>query len=121
MQPFSEGFTAPTWAHVLVLLVGTILTPGRRTVAAALRVVGLEQAGDFTNYHRVLNRNRWSGRWVARCLFRVLVNALVPTGPVVMGLDDTIERRWGAKIKARGICVGGVLRYIGNDHGAGWA
>jgi hypothetical protein len=68
-----------------------------------LSVVGLEQAGDFTNYHRVLNRNRWSGRWVARCLFRVLVNALVPTGPVVMGLDDTIERRWGAKIKARGI------------------
>jgi hypothetical protein len=84
-------------------------------------VVGLEQAGDFTNYHRVLNRKRWSGRWVARCLFRVLVNALVPTGPVVMGLDDTIERRWGAKIKARGICVGGVLRCIGNDHGAGWA
>ena len=95
MQPFSEGFTAPTWAHVLVLIVGTILTPGRRTVAAALRVVGLEQAADFTNYHRVLNRNRWSGR-----LFRDLVDALVPTGPVVMGLDDTIERRWGAKIKA---------------------
>ena len=103
MQPFREGFTAPTWAHVLLLVVGAILTPGRRTVAAALRVVGLEQAVDFTNYHRVLNRNRWSSRWVARCLFRVPVNNLVPTGPVVMGLDDTIERRWGAKIKARGI------------------
>ena len=103
MQPFREGFTAPTWEHVLVLIVGSILTPGRRTVAAALRVVGLEHAADFTNYHRVLNRNRWSSRWVARCLFRVLVNRLVPTGPVIMGLDDTIERRWGAKIKARGI------------------
>jgi hypothetical protein len=103
MQPFSEGFTAPTWQHVLVLIVGTILTPGRRTVAAALRVVGLEQTADFTNYHRVLNRNRWSSRWVARCLFRMLVNSFVPTGPVVIGLDDTIERRWGAKIKARGI------------------
>ena len=77
--------------------------PGRRTVAAALRVVGFEQAMDFANYHRVLNRNRWSSRWVARCLLRVLVNNLVPTGPVIMGLDDTIERRWGAKIKARGI------------------
>jgi hypothetical protein len=103
MQPFREGFTAPTWEHVLVLIVGSILTPGRRTVAAALRVVGFEQAMDFANYHRVLNRNRWSSRWVARCLFRVLVNNLVPTGPVIMGLDDTIERRWGAKIKARGI------------------
>ena len=103
MQPFSEGFTAPTWEHVLVLIVGSILTPGRRTVAAALRVMGLDQTPNFTNYHRVLNRNRWSGRWVARCLFRGLVNTFVPIGPVVMGLDDTIERRWGAKIKARGI------------------
>jgi DDE superfamily endonuclease len=103
MQPFREGFTAPTWEHVLVLIVGSILTPGRRTVAAALRVVGLERAMDFTNYHRVLNRNRWSSRWVARCLLSVLVNNLVPTGPVIMGLDDTIERRWGAKIKSRGI------------------
>ena len=103
MQPFREGFTAPAWEHVLVLIVGSILSPGRRTVAAALRVMGLEQSADFTNYHRVLNRHRWSGRWVARCLFRSLVNSLVPTGPVVMGLDDTIERRWGAKIKARGI------------------
>ena len=103
MLPFREGFTAPTWDHVLVLIVGSILTPGRRTVAAALRVMGLEQTADFTNYHRVLNRNRWSSRWVARSLFRVLVNSLVPSGPVVFGLDDTIERRWGAKIKARGI------------------
>ena len=103
MQPFREGFTAPAWEHVLVLIVGSILSPGRRTVAAALRVMGLEQTADFTNYHRVLNRHRWSGRWVARCLFRSLVNSLVPTGPVVMGLDDTIERRWGAKINARGI------------------
>jgi hypothetical protein len=103
MQPFREGFTAPTWEYVLVLIVGSILSPSRRTVAAALRVMGLVQTADFTNYHRVLNRNRWSGRWVARCLFRSLVNSLVPTGPVVMGLDDTVERRWGAKIKARGI------------------
>jgi hypothetical protein len=51
-----------------------------------LRVVGLEQTADFTNYHRVLNRNRWSSRWVARCLVRVLVNSFVPSGPVVIGL-----------------------------------
>jgi hypothetical protein len=93
MQPFKEGFTAPTWQHVLVLMVGTILAPGRRTVAAALRVAGLEHAVDFTNYHRVLNRNRWSSRWVARSLFLVLVNNLAPIGPLVIGLDDTIERR----------------------------
>ncbi|MGA7534917.1 MAG: transposase, partial [Pseudolabrys sp.] len=103
MQPFQPGFTAPTWQHVLVLIVGAILTPGRRTVAAALRVIGLDQDPHFTNYHRVLNRNQWSSRWLARCLLRLMIATFVPTGPVIVGLDDTIERRWGAKIKARGI------------------
>jgi hypothetical protein len=103
MQPFQKGFTAPTWQHVLVLIVGAILTPGRRTVTAALRVTGLAQDPHFTNYHRVLNRNCWSSRRIARCLLRLLIDALVPAGPVIIGLDDTLERRWGAKIKARGI------------------
>ena len=88
MQPFQQGFTAPTWQHVLVLILGAILTPGRRTVAAALRVTGLAQDPHFTNYHRVLNRNHWSSRWIARCLLRLLIDTLVPTGPVVIGLDD---------------------------------
>ncbi|MDQ2802268.1 MAG: transposase [Pseudomonadota bacterium] len=103
MQPFSESFTTPTWQHVLVLVVGAMLTPGRRTVAAALRVTGLDQDSHFTNYHRVLNRNRWSSRAISRQLFRLLVSAFVPQGPIIIGLDDTLERRWGAKISARGI------------------
>ncbi len=103
MEPFRQGFTNPTWQHVLVLIVGAILSPGRRTVAAALRVTGLDQDPWFTNYHRVLNRNRWSSRRVSRCLLRLLVSSFVPDGPVIIGLDDTLERRWGAKIKARGI------------------
>jgi hypothetical protein len=104
MQPFRGAFTAPTWRHVLVLVTGAILVPGRRTVASALRVMGLEQVTHFGNYHRVLNRNIWSGRWLSRQLFRLLVDTFVPDGdPVVIGLDDTIERRWGARIKARGI------------------
>ena len=104
MQPFGGAFTAPTWRHVLVLVMGAILVPGRRTVASALRVMGLEQVAQFCNYHRVLNRNIWSCRWLSRRLFRLLVDAFVSDDdPVVIGLDDTIERRWGARIKARGI------------------
>lgn len=103
MAPFRDSFTAPTWQHVLVLIAGTILSPGRRTIAAALRVVGREQDPTFTNYHRVLNRNCWSSRSLARCLLGLLVNTFVPDGPVIIGLDDTLERRWGARIKARGI------------------
>jgi hypothetical protein len=103
MAPFSGMFTAPTWQRVLVLLIGAVLSPRRRTVAAALRVTGLDQDPHFTNYHRVLNRGRWSSRRVARCLFCLLVKTFIPSGPVIIGLDDTLERRWGAKIAARGI------------------
>ena len=104
LQPFRGAFTAPTWEHVLVLVMGAILVPGRRTVAAALRVMGLGQARHFTTYHRVLNRNAWSARELSRRLLIRLVDAFVPDGePVVMGLDDSIERRWGARIKKRGI------------------
>jgi hypothetical protein len=70
---------------------------------AALRVMGLDHGAGFAVYHRVLSLGRWSSRAVAHRLLLLLVAALVPKGPVVIGLDDTIERRWGAKIKARGI------------------
>ena len=103
MAPFAGYFTRPTWANLLVLVAGAVLSPGRRTVAAALSSMGLREAATFTNYHRVLNRSRWSGQAAARCLLGLLVAAFVPSGPVVVGIDETIERRWGVRIKARGI------------------
>jgi hypothetical protein len=93
----------PTWDHVLVLVAGALLSPGRRTVTAALRVMDLDQSASFAVYHRVLSTARWSARRVAQRLLHLLVAAFVRDGPVVIGLDDTIERRWGTKIKARGI------------------
>ena len=103
MQPFASAFTPASWRHGLVLVAGVVLAPGRRTVTAALRVMGLDQGAGFAVYHRVLSLGRWSSRAVAHRLLLLLVTALVPAGPVVIGLDDTIERRWGPKIKARGI------------------
>jgi len=103
MRPFAVYFTTAVWRHVLVLVAGALLTPGRRTVTAALRIMGLDQAPGFAVYHRVLSMGGWSSRVLAHRLLLLLVAAFVPTGPVVVGLDDTIERRWGAKIKARGI------------------
>src|SRR6201997_5050118 len=104
LVPFAELFTRPAWSHVPLLLAGAILAPGRRTVTAALRILGRDHAPDFCTFHRVLNRAVWSPRGAAHHLLLLLVNTLVPAGaPIVIGLDDTIERRWGAKIKARGI------------------
>jgi len=103
MRPFMAGFTGPTWRHVPLLVAGAILAPGRRTVTAMLQVMGLRQVSTFSNYHRVLNRNRWSSRAAAKRLLHLLLDAFAPDGPVVIGIDETIERRWGAKIRARGI------------------
>src|SRR5206468_11439776 len=80
MGPFMTGLTRPTWRHALVLVAGAIPAPGRRTVAAMLRVVGLGRAPTFTNYHRVLNRNRWSGRAAARRLLHPPARRLRPGG-----------------------------------------
>jgi DDE superfamily endonuclease len=103
MAPFAVCFTRPTWRNALVLLAGAVLAPGRRTVSSALSVMGLRRSPSFTNFHRVLNRGRWSSRAVARRLFELLVAALVPDGPIVVAIDETLERRWGARIRARGI------------------
>ena len=93
LQPFRDAFTAPTWEHMLVLVMGAILVPGRRTVASALRVMGLGEAAGFAVYHRVLSHGHWCSRAVAQRLLLLLVTAFVPHGPVVVGIDDTIERR----------------------------
>lgn len=103
LRPFAPLFTRPTWHRVLMLVTGALLAPQRRTVTAALRAAGLEQAVHFARYHAVLNRACWSALAVSRVLLALLVAAFASTGPVVIGLDDTIERRWGGRIKARGI------------------
>jgi hypothetical protein len=91
------------WHQVQVLVVGAILAPGRRTVTAVLRVMGLSQEEHFQNYHRVLNRASWSNLEVSRVLLSVLVSTFALIGTVVLGMDDTLERRRGAKIKAKGV------------------
>src|SRR5260370_3089049 len=101
---FADLFTRPTWSNVLVLLAGVILARGRRTVTTALRILGRDRDTDLWTFHRILNRAAWSSRAAAGRLLLLLVTAFVPSGAaVVIGIDDTIERRWGPKISARGI------------------
>jgi len=104
LRAFEDVFSERIWDWAQVLVVGAILTPGQRTVAAVLRVLGLGDERQFQNYHRVLSRASWSSREASRRLLGLLVAAFVPSdGPVVVGLDETIERRRGAKIAAKGI------------------
>ncbi len=103
LAPFAPLFSERVWCHALVLVAGTLLAPGRRTVCAALRAMGLHQSKRFARYHRALNRAKWSSLAVARVLLGLLVAVFAPAGPLVLGLDETIERRWGPKIAAKGL------------------
>ena len=103
LAPFAPLFSRRVFQHVQLLLTGLILAPGKRTVASALRAVGLDKEKRFCRYHRVLSRAAWSSREASRLLLGLLVEAFVPDGPLVIGVDETLERRQGKKIAAKGI------------------
>jgi hypothetical protein len=103
LAAFAPLFSHPVWGHAQVLLVGAILAPAQRTVAAALRVTGRDHVRQFHRYHRVLSRADWSGLAAGRVLLGLLVAALAPAGPLVFGIDETLERRRGKRIAAKGI------------------
>jgi DDE superfamily endonuclease len=103
LTSFAPLFSQPVFRHAQILLIGAILTPGARTVTNALRVMGLSLTQRFQNYHRVLNRAKWNSRKAAKILLERLVRTFVPAGTVVIGMDETLERRRGEKIAAKGI------------------
>jgi DDE superfamily endonuclease len=103
LNTFAPLFSLRVWRYAQALLVGAILAPGQRSVTSCLRIVGLAGEHRFVNYHRVLSRACWSSRAASRILLDLLITTFAPSGPLLVGLDDTIERRWGRKIQARGI------------------
>ena len=104
LAPFAPLFSERVFEHAQVLLAGAILTPGRRTVGSALRAMGLDQSKTFHRYHRVLSQAKWSSLKASRLLLDALVEAFVPEGaPLVVGVDETLERRQGKKISAKGV------------------
>jgi DDE superfamily endonuclease len=105
IEPFAPCFhSVTTWMKAQILLIGAILTPGKRVVTEALRVMGLSESRQFAQYHQVLNRAVWSPLELAQVLLKLLVKTFAQPGEaLVYGIDPTIERRWGHRIAARGI------------------
>ncbi len=103
LLPFERLFDPRTWRKARLLAVGAILSPGKRTVSSALNILGVGQHGDFAIYHQALNRARWSSLQLSRVLLLLVVGRLGSSdGPLVFGIDETLERRWGRKIAAKG-------------------
>jgi DDE superfamily endonuclease len=103
LAPFAPLCSQRVWLHAQLLLLGAMVAPGTRTVTAALRAMGLSGERHFTHYHRVLNRATWSAHQASRILLGLLVTSLVPAGAaMVLGADDTVERRGGRQLAANG-------------------
>lgn len=114
LSTFAAAMTAPTFANALVLIYGTILAPGRRTVASALRVMGYGEEPNPSKFHRVLSRSHWSPMQMSRLLLGLLVDTFVPEGAALTLLvDETLERRTGKKIGYKG-WFRDAVRSVGN-------
>ena len=124
LRHFEAVFSERVWEWAKVLMIGAILAPGERTVAAILRVMGCANEKQFQNYHRVLNRATWSSRELSRLLLGLLVRLFVPGNePLILGIDETIERRRGRQIAARGVYrdpVRSSKEFFVKTHGLRW-
>ena len=100
---FVFSFTSPTYQRFSTLLVAALLTTGRRTVANLLRTLRHLAPGHRTDYQRVLSRAPWSGLELGCALMRLVLDHLVPDGPVCLVGDDTVDGHKGPKVygKAR--------------------
>jgi hypothetical protein len=105
---FASEFSRPTWKNIQVLLIGVLLCRGPRRVSSVLRVMGLASIRNFSKYHRVLSRAEWNGLNLAKIVFGLLVKLLPESWPILIAVDETLERRRGRKIKAKGLYRDGV-------------
>jgi DDE superfamily endonuclease len=103
LQVLAPAFANPTYHRFTTLLVGAVLTAGRRTVANLLRTLRQLAPGHATGYRRVLSRAPWSGLALGCALARFLLDHLIPDGPVHLVGDDTVDGHPGRRVygKAR--------------------
>ena len=103
LAAFSSEFTRPTWKNIQTLFIGAILCRGARRITSILRVMDLQNERNFTKYHRVLSRAQWSGLALSKILLGMLIKIIPESWPILIAVDETLERRRGKKIKAKGI------------------
>jgi hypothetical protein len=122
--PFAALFSETVWDYAQILLMGAILAPGKRTVSAALTVIGLKDDPQYQNYHRVLNRATWCGLTASKILLGLLVSVFAMANmPLVFGVDETLERRKGEKIRQKGVFrdpIRSSKKYLVHSFGLRW-
>ena len=95
-------FTRPTWKNIQILFLGAVLCRGARRVTSILRVMGLKNEKNFSKFHRILSHARWNGLALSKILLGLLIAIIPSSWPILIAVDETLERRQGKKIKAKG-------------------
>lgn len=123
LAPFASEFSRPTWKNIQILLIGAILCRVPRRISSILRAMGLSNIRNFSKYHRVLSRSTWDGLKLAKILLGLLVQLLPASWPILIAVDETLERRRGKKIKAKGLYRDAVRSSLSNvvtSYGLKW-
>ena len=103
LLPFATIFSLKkTFFKATVLMMGSLLCRGGVTVCSALRAVGLSAEKNFCCYHRLLNRDNWDLFAGAKILLLLLLKVFPQKGAMTFAINDTLERRRGKKINAKG-------------------
>ena len=103
LTAFSSEYTRPTWKNIQTLFIGAILCRGARRITSILRVMDLCNERNFSKYHRVLSRAAWNELALSKILLGLLIKILPASWPILIAVDETLERRKGKKIKAKGV------------------
>jgi hypothetical protein len=115
LATFSSEFTRPTLKNIKILLIGAVLCRGPRRISSILRVMGLASEGNFSKYHHVLSRAQWGSLMLAKIMLGLLIKLLPESWPIVIAVDETLERRRGRKIKAKGLYRDAVASSQSNE------
>src|SRR5512135_1160426 len=102
LHAFAGAFTPPTCKRFITLMLGAVLTTGRRTITNLLRAVGGLAPGHPSSSHRVFSRRRWSLWTLGHALADFILRRWVPQGSVPLVGDDTVDEHRGAKVYGKG-------------------
>src|SRR5262245_45030915 len=102
IDPLRQAFTGPTALRCTLLVCAAILTVGNHTILNVLRTLGPLVPGSPSSYHRVFSHRRWASWRLAKLLVGWVVEHLLPSGPLLLAADDTVDEHRGKHVYGKG-------------------
>ena len=103
IQQFASCFTKPSFQTFGVIVTGWLLGHGRRVVTRILLAGDGLKVKTFSCYHRFFSQARWTVDAVARVMLALVLKFIPDDAPIVVAVDDTLNRKTGKRIWAAGM------------------